>query len=113
MQEFTIPTWKWEEVNMDFMMGLPRTHHQHDSVWVIIDRMTKSAYFLPVRTSYSAEDYAKLYIRELVRLHGVPLSIISDRGTQFTSHFWKAFQKGVGTQVYLITTFYPQTDHQA
>ena len=113
MQKFTIPTWKWEEVNMDFVTGLPRTHHQHDSVWVIIDRMTKSAYFLPVRTSYSTEDYAKLYIRELVRLHGVPLSIISDRGTQFTSHFWKAFQKGLGIQVHLSTAFHPQTDGQA
>ncbi|PHT54216.1 Lignin-forming anionic peroxidase [Capsicum baccatum] len=82
MQEFTIPTRKWEEVNMDFMTGLPCTLHQHDSVWVIIDKMTKSAHFLPVRTSYSAEDYAKLYIRELVRLYGVPLSIISDKDGQ-------------------------------
>ncbi|PHT83036.1 hypothetical protein T459_11479 [Capsicum annuum] len=112
MQEFTIPTWKCEEVNMDFVTGLPRTRHQHDSVWVIIDRMAKSAHFLPVRTSYSTEDYAKLYIRELVRLHGVLLSIISDRGTQFTFHFWKAFQKGLDTQVYLSTAFHPQTDGQ-
>ncbi|KAF3666421.1 hypothetical protein FXO37_10562 [Capsicum annuum] len=97
---------------MDFLMGLPRTHHQHDSVWVIVDRMTKSAYFLPVHTSYSVKNYAKLYIRELVRLLGVPLSIISDKGTQFTFHFWKAFQKGLGTQVHLSTTFHPQTDGQ-
>ena len=75
--------------------------------------MTKSSHFLPVRTSYSTEDYAKLYIRELVILHGVPLSIISDRGTQFTSHFRKAFQKGLGTQVHLSTTFHPQIDGQA
>ena len=93
---------------MDFVMGFPRTRHQHDSVWVIIDRMTKSSHFLPIHTSYSAEDYAKLYIRELVRLHGVPLSIISDKGTQFTSHIWKAFQKSLGTQDYLSTVFHPQ-----
>ncbi|PHT94017.1 hypothetical protein T459_01899 [Capsicum annuum] len=68
---------------MDFLMGLPRPHHQHDSVWVIVDRMTKSAYFLPVHTSYSVENYAKLYIRELVRLLGVPLSIISDKDFLF------------------------------
>ena len=98
---------------MDVVMGLPRTHHQHDSVWVIIDKMTKSAHFLPVRTSYSVEDYAKLYIRELVRLHGVPLSIILERGTQFTSYFCKAFQKGLDTQVHLSTAFHPQTDGQA
>src|SRR5687767_5059613 len=75
--------------------------------------MTKSAHFLPVNTSSSAEDYAKLYIREMVKLHGVQLSIISHRGTQFTSHFWKSFQKGLGTKVKLSTAFHPQTDGQA
>ena len=79
MQEFTIPTWKWKEENMDFMMGFPQNRHQHNSVWVIIDQITKSAYFLLVHTSYSAEDYAKLYIRELVRLHGALVSIISNK----------------------------------
>ncbi|KAF3643823.1 hypothetical protein FXO38_20466 [Capsicum annuum] len=97
---------------MDFVMGLPHTHHQHDLVQVIVDRMTKSAHFLPVHTSYSAEDYAKLYIKELVRLHGVPSSIISDKGTKFISYFWKAFQMGLGTQVYLSTVFHPLTDSQ-
>ncbi|KAH0697968.1 hypothetical protein KY289_015450 [Solanum tuberosum] len=76
-------------------------------------RVTKSAHFLAVKTTYSAEDYAKLYINEIVRLHGVPLFIISDRGPQFTSHFWKSFQKGLGTQVNLSTTFHPQMDDQA
>ena len=85
MQEFSIPTWKWEEINMDFVIGLPPSQCHHDSIWVVVDRLTKSSHFLPVHTSYTAEDYARLYIRELVRLHGVPLSIISDRGTQFTS----------------------------
>ncbi|PHT51734.1 hypothetical protein CQW23_06196 [Capsicum baccatum] len=82
IQEFSIPSRKWEKVNMDFVTGLPHTRHQHDSIWVIIDRMTKSAHFLPLHTSYSVEDYAKLYLIELVRLHGVPLSIISDRDGQ-------------------------------
>ena len=86
-QEIEIPTWKWEVINMDFVVGLPKSKRHFDSIWVIVDRMTKSAHLLPVKTSYSAEDYAKLYIREMVKLHGVPLSIISDRGTQFTSHF--------------------------
>ena len=76
---------------MDFVVGLPKSKRQFDSIWVIVDRMTKSAHFLPIKTLYSAEDYAKLYIHEMVKLHGVPLSIISDRGTQFTSHFWKSF----------------------
>nr|XP_009777849.1 PREDICTED: uncharacterized protein K02A2.6-like [Nicotiana sylvestris] len=77
------------------------------------DRLTKSAHFLPVKTTDSAEDYAKLYIQEIVRLHGTPLSIISDRGAQFTTNFWKSFQKGLGTRVNLSTAFHPQTDGQA
>jgi len=100
-------------INMDFITGLPRTPRRFDSIWVIIDRLTKSAHFLPVRMTYSAEDYARLYIQEIVRLHGVPLSIISDRGAQFTTHFWRSFQKGLGTQVNLSTAFHPQTDGQA
>ena len=97
---------------MDFITGLLRTHRQHDSIWVIVDRMTKSSRFLESNT-YSKADYARLYINEIVRLHGVPLSIISDRGPQFTSHFWKSFQKALGFQVNLSTTFHPQTDGQA
>ncbi|WMV08282.1 hypothetical protein MTR67_001667 [Solanum verrucosum] len=92
-QDIDVPPWKWEVINMDFITGLPRTRRQHDSIWVIVDRVTKSYRFLAVKTTDSAEDYAKLYINEIVRLHGVPLSIISDRGPQFTSHFWKSFQK--------------------
>ena len=83
-QNIEIPTWKWEDINMDFVVGLPKTRKRFDSIWVIVDRMTKSAHFLPVKTTYYAEDYAKLYIQELVRLHGVPRSIISDRGSKFT-----------------------------
>ena len=92
--------------------GLPRTHIYYDSILVIVDRMTKSSRFLAVKTTYSVEDYAKLYLTEIVRFHGVPLSIISDRGPQFTSHFCKSFQKRLGTQVNLSTTFHPQTDGQ-
>jgi len=87
MQTIEIPTWKWEAINMDFIMGLPRSNRKFDSIWVIVDRLTKSAHFLPVRSTYTAEDYAKLYIKEIVRLHGVPASIIYDRGAQFTAHF--------------------------
>ena len=88
-QKIYIPTCKWDVINMDFITGLPRTRRQHDSIWVIVDRMTMSSRFLAVKTTYSAEDYVKLYINKIVRLNGVPLSIISDRGPQFTSHFWK------------------------
>ncbi|KAL3360779.1 hypothetical protein AABB24_013964 [Solanum stoloniferum] len=100
-------------INMDFITGFPRSRRQHDSIWVIVDRMTKSAHFLPVKITHSAEDYAKLYIQEVVRLHGVPVSIISDRGAQFTAQFWKSFQKGLGSKVNLSTAYHPQTDGQA
>ena len=97
---------------MDFIVVQPPTLVKFDSIWFIVDRLTKSTHFLPEHASYTTEDYARLYIRELVRLHGVPLSIISDRGTQFTSQFCRAFQKGLGTQVYLSSNFHPQTDGQ-
>ena len=113
VQEIAIPLWKWEAINMDFITGLPRSHRKFDSIWVIVDRLTKSAQFLPVRATFSIEHYAGLYIREIVRLHGVPVSIISHRGAQFTVNFWKSLQKGLGIQVNLSTAFHPQIDGQA
>ncbi|KAH0681196.1 hypothetical protein KY284_022281 [Solanum tuberosum] len=112
MQCIELPIWKWDMINMDFVTGLPRSFRKFDSIWVIVDRLTKSAHFLPVKTTYTVEEYARLYIKEIVRLHGVPISIISDRGTQFTANFWKSFQKNLGTQVNLSTAFHPQTDGQ-
>ena len=90
-QEINIPTWKWDFINMDFIKGLPRTRRQHDSIWVIVDRMTKSSRFLVVKTTDLAWDYGQLYINETVRFHRVPLSIISYRGPQLNSHLWKSF----------------------
>ena len=76
---------------MDFITGLPRTLRLHDSIWVIVNRITKSCRFLAVKTKHSAEDYAKIYINEIVRFHGVLLFIMSDKDPEFTSHFWKSF----------------------
>ena len=84
-QNIKLLEWKWDIINMDFIIGLTRSQRQHDSIWLIVDGMTKSTHFLPVKTTYSAEDYAKLYLQEVVRLHGVPISIISDRGDEFTA----------------------------
>ena len=86
-QKIDISTWKWDVINMDFIIGLPRTRKHHDSIWIILDRMAKSSHFLAVKTTESVEDYAKLYINKIVRLYGVPLSIISDRCPKFTSNF--------------------------
>ena len=87
LQPLDIPEWKWESIAMDFVVGLPRMPAGHDLIWVIIDRLTKSAHFLPVKTTYSVEKYAKVYIAEIVRLHGAPMSIILDRDPNFTSRF--------------------------
>ena len=97
---------------MDFITGLPRTRRHHYLIRVIVDKMTKSSRFLAVKTTYLTDDYAKLYLTEILRLHKVHLSIISYRGPQFTSHFLKSFKKGIGTQLNLSTTFHPQTDGQ-
>ena len=98
---------------MDFVVGLPKTLGKYDSIWVIVDRLTKSAQFIPVKVTYNAEKLARLYISEVVRLHGVPLSIILDRGTQFTSMFWRTLHAELGTRLDLSTGFHPQTDGQS
>ncbi|XP_075074917.1 uncharacterized protein LOC107780957 [Nicotiana tabacum] len=90
LQNIEIPAWKWESINMDFITGFRNSCRKFNFIWVIVDRLTKSAHFLPVRTTYPAEDYASLYIKEIVRLHGVPFSIISDRGAEFTANFWRS-----------------------
>ena len=97
---------------MDFVVDLPKTRRQHDSLWVIVEMMTKSAHFIPMKSTYRAEDYLRLCIDEILRWHGIPFSIISDRGSQFTSHFLRSFQKSLGTQLKLSTIFNHQTDRQ-
>ena len=80
-----IPKWKWERITMDFVTGLSKTLGKFDSIWLIVDRLTKSAQFVPDEVSYTAEKLAKMYIRDIVRLHGIPISVVSDRGTIFMS----------------------------
>ncbi|XP_070040761.1 uncharacterized protein [Nicotiana tomentosiformis] len=87
LQQMTIPEWKSERITMDFVVGLPQTLRRFDAVWVIVDRLTKSAHFIPMMTTYTSERLAQIYIQEIVRLHGIPISIILDRGPRFTSHF--------------------------
>ena len=89
LQPLPIPVWKWEDISMDFVVGLPLTSKGYDSIWVIVDRLTKSTHFPLVDTRYSAKKYAKLYFDQIVTLHGVPLTIISDRGSVFVSCFWE------------------------
>ena len=98
---------------MDFVTHLPRTSRKHDAVWVIVDRLTKSAHFLGVWMNFTLEEFYKLYIREIVLLHGVPVSIILDRDPRFTAHFEKSFQRDIGTQLMMSTTFHPQENGQS
>ena len=106
-------TLMWEYINLDFVDGLTSSRRQHVLIWVIVDERTNSSHFIPVNSTFRAEDYARLYIDEIVRWHGIPLSIILDRGPQFTSHLWRSFLKRLSTQVKLSTAFHPQTDGQA
>jgi hypothetical protein len=107
-----IPEWKWEEIGMDFIVGLPRTPAGYDSIWVIVDRLTKVAHFIPVRTNYTGAKLAELYMTRIVCLHGVPKKIMSDRGSQFTSRFWKKLHESLDTKLNFSSAYHPQTDGQ-
>ena len=98
---------------MNFVTHLPRTSWKHDAVWMIVDWLTKSVHFLVVRMTFTLEKFYKLYIRETVRLHGVLVSIVSDKDPKFTAHFWKSFQRAMGTQLMMSTAFHPQTGGQS
>ena len=113
LQPLEVAEWKWEHITMDFVTHFPWTPWRHDVVWVIVDRLTKSAHFLAVRMTFTLEVFRRLYIRDIVQLHGVPVSIISDRDPRFTAHFWKSFQKTMGTQLKMSIAFHPQTDGQS
>ncbi|KAL4011293.1 hypothetical protein IC575_028347 [Cucumis melo] len=97
---------------MDFITGLPRTLRGFTVIWVVVDRLTKSAHFVPGKSTYTASKWAQLYMSEIVRLHGVPVSIVSDRDARFTSKFWKGLQTAMGTRLDFSTAFHPQTDGQ-
>ena len=113
MQPLDIPVWKWEDITMDFITKLPRTARGVDSIWVVVDRLTKSAHFIPIQESISAERLADIYVREIVARHGVPVSVVSDRDVRFTSRFWKRFHDEMGTRLHFSTAFHPQTDGQS
>ena len=112
LQPQDIPVWKWEDISMDLIVSLPRSQKGHDSIWVIVDRLTKVAHFIPVKLAYIVDKLVDLYIDNILHLHGAPKTIVSDRGSQFTTKFWKSFHKAMGTTLDYNTTFHPQTDGQ-
>jgi hypothetical protein len=112
VQPLSILEWKWENICMDFIVGLPRTSRGYNSIWVIVDRLTKSAHFIPIATTYRVGQYAELYISHIVRYHGIPKTIISDRGSIFVAQFWKQLFECLGTHLIRSSVYHPQTDGQ-
>ena len=106
------PQWKWDKLGMDFITGLPRTRSGYDSIWVEVDRLTKLAHFIPVKTTYTSAKLAMIYMTRIICLHGVPMCIVSDRGTQFTSKFWNQLHETLGTRLEFSTAFHLQKDGQ-
>ncbi|GJU04378.1 putative reverse transcriptase domain-containing protein [Tanacetum coccineum] len=109
-----IPQWKWDNITMDFVMKLPKSSQGYDTIWVIVDRLTKSAIFVPMRETDPLEKLARMYLKEVVtRRHGIPISIICDRDPRFASNFWRSLQKALGTNLDMSTAYHPQTDGQS
>ncbi|GJZ62541.1 putative reverse transcriptase domain-containing protein [Tanacetum coccineum] len=108
-----IPQWKWDNITMDFVTKLPRAPSGNDTIWVIVDQLTKSAYFLPMRENDPMDKLARLYLKKVVTRHGIPVSIICDRDGRFMLNFWRSFQKALGTQLDMSTAYHPETDGQS
>jgi len=113
LQSLEVPMWPWDDIAMDFVAGLPRSPRGRDTIWVVVDRLSKVAHFIPIRSTSTAGDLAPIYMREIVRLHGVPRTIVSDRDAKFVSKLWGSIQKALGTTLRMSTAFHPQTDGQS
>nr|GEW04948.1 putative reverse transcriptase domain-containing protein [Tanacetum cinerariifolium] len=108
-----IPKWKWDNITMDFVMKLPKSSQGHNTIWVIVDRLTKSAIFVPMRETDPMEKLARMYLKEVVTKHGIPVSVICDRDPRFASILWKSLQKALGTSLDMSTAYHPKTDGQS
>ncbi|GJU64877.1 putative reverse transcriptase domain-containing protein [Tanacetum coccineum] len=108
-----IPEWKWDNITMDFVTKLPKSSQGYDTIWVIVDRLTKSAIFTPMRETDPLDKLARLYLKEVVTRHGIPVSIICDRDPRFASNFWRSLQSALGTNLDMSTAYHPQTDGQS
>ncbi|GKD58588.1 putative reverse transcriptase domain-containing protein, partial [Tanacetum coccineum] len=108
-----IPEWKWDNIMMDFITKLPKLSQGFDTIWVIMDRLTKSAHFLPIRKNDPLDKLARLYQNMIVARHGIPVSIICDHDGRFTSNFWRSFQKALGTDPSMSNAYHPETDSQS
>ena len=112
LQPLLIPEWKWEVISMDFITGLPMTWRQHDSIMVVVDKLTKAVHFIPVNSTHQTDDIANIFMKEIFKLHGLPKAIVSDRDVQFTSNFWKGLFADLGTKLNFSTAYHLQMDGQ-
>ena len=112
LQPLPIPEWKWEIISIDFITGFPNNQKQNDSIMVVVDKLSKAAHFIPVKTTFKASNIADIFMKQIFRLHGIPKVIISDRDSKFTGNFWTTLFKGLNTKPNFSTSFHPQTDAQ-
>ncbi|GJV18063.1 putative reverse transcriptase domain-containing protein [Tanacetum coccineum] len=113
VQNPRIPQWKWDNIMMDFVTKLPKSSQGYDTIWVIVDRLTKSAIFMPMRETDPMDKLARMYLKEVVTKHGTLVSIICDRDPWFASNFWRSLQKALGTSLDINTTYHSQTSGQS
>ncbi|GAU51866.1 hypothetical protein TSUD_416500 [Trifolium subterraneum] len=113
LQPLFIPEWKWDSIAMDFVGGLPKTAKGNEVIWVVVDRLTKPAHFIAIKIGTLVPKLAEIYVEQIIRLHGIPSSIVSDRDPKFTSRFWESLQEALGTKLRLSSAYHPQTDGQS
>nr|GFD11988.1 reverse transcriptase domain-containing protein [Tanacetum cinerariifolium] len=107
------PEWKWDNITMDVVTKLPKSPQGYDTIWVVVDRLTKSTIFTPIRETDHMDKLARIYLKEVVTRHGIPVSIISDRDPRFASNFWKSLQNTLGTRLDMSTAYHPKIDGQS
>ena len=107
LKSLLISKWKWNEIAMDFILGLPKAPTREDSIWVVFHHLMKSVHFISMKVKDPMDKLARLYVQNIVRLHGEPLAIVSDKDYHFTLRFWQSLQKEMGTRLKFSTTFHP------
>jgi hypothetical protein len=112
LQPLPIPKWKWETISLEFIIGFPKTQKQNDSIMVVIDKLSKYAHFIPIKSTFKTINIAEIFMKEIFRLHGIPKMVISDRYVKFTSAFWKELFAGLNTNLNFSTSYHPQTNGQ-
>ena len=110
LQPLPVPEWKWEVISLDFITEFPMTWRQHDSIMVVVDKLTKAAHFIPVKSTHKTDDITKMFMKEIFKLHGFPKAIVSDRDVKFNSNFWRGLFSYLGTKLNFNTSYHPQTD---